>query len=65
MNLRNKLLLSYLVFVAALFVPGGWSVLHLRALGAVSQRIPSNNYDSVIAAQDMKESLERHDSAAL
>src|SRR4029453_446206 len=29
------------------------------------RRIISNNYDSVVAAQEMKESLERQDSAAL
>lgn len=65
MNLRVKLLLSYLVFVAALITLGGWSAWRLRALGHVSQQILSNNYDSVVAAQDMKESLERVDSAAL
>ena len=65
MNLRTKLLLSYLVFVAALVVLGGWSALRLREMGSVSRRIISNNYDSVVAAQEMKESLERQDSAAL
>jgi PAS domain S-box-containing protein len=65
MSLRAKLLLGYLVFVAALVVLGGWSVWHLREMGGVSRRIISNNYDSVVAAQDMKESLERQDSAAL
>jgi len=65
MNLRNKLLLSFLIFVAALVTLGVWSAWRLRELGGVSQRIISNNYDSVVAAQDMKESLERMDSAAL
>jgi PAS domain S-box-containing protein len=65
MNLRNKLLLSFLIFIAALVALGMWSALSLRELGEVSQRIISNNYDSVVAAQDMKESLERMDSAAL
>src|SRR3982751_1386452 len=65
MNLRTKLLLGYLVFVAALVVLGGWSAWRLREMGNVSRRIISNNYDSVIAAQEMKESLERQDSAAL
>jgi two-component system, NtrC family, sensor histidine kinase KinB len=65
MSLRAKLLLGYLVFVAALVVLGGWSAWHLREMGGVSRRIISNNYDSVVAAQDMKESLERQDSAAL
>jgi PAS domain S-box-containing protein len=34
-------------------------------MGSVSRQIISNNYDSVVAAQEMKESLERQDSAAL
>src|ERR1700730_13599651 len=65
MSLRSKLLASYLIFVLALVVLGGWSALRLREMGDVSRRIIANNYDSVIAAQEMKESLERQDSAAL
>jgi NtrC-family two-component system sensor histidine kinase KinB len=65
MNLRAKLLFSYLIFVAAIVVLGGWSAWRLREMGSVSRRIISNNYDSVVAAQEMKESLERQDSAAL
>jgi nitrogen fixation/metabolism regulation signal transduction histidine kinase len=65
MNLRNKLLLSFLIFITALVALGVWSALSLRELGEVSRRIISHNYDSVVAAQDMKESLERMDSAAL
>ena len=34
-------------------------------MSAVSGRIIAENYDSVVAAQDMKESLERQDSAAV
>src|SRR6185436_15755117 len=65
MSLRAKILVSYLVFVAALVALGGWSAWRLREMGGVSRRIISNNYDSVVAAQEMKESLERQDSAAL
>src|SRR5262249_30363154 len=65
MKLRTKLLLGYMVFVAALVALGGWSAYRLREMGGVSRRILSNNYDSVVAAQEMKESLERQDSAAL
>jgi PAS domain S-box-containing protein len=65
MNLRTKLLAGYMIFVAALVVLGGWSAYRLREMGGVSRRIISNNYDSVLAAQQMKESLERQDSAAL
>jgi two-component system, NtrC family, sensor histidine kinase KinB len=65
MSLRTKLLLGYLIFVAALLSLGAWSAWRLHDMGTVSRRIISENYDSVIAAQDMKESLERQDSAAL
>jgi NtrC-family two-component system sensor histidine kinase KinB len=54
-----------MVFVVALIVLGGWSAYRLREMGGVSRRIISNNYDSVLAAQQMKESLERQDSAAV
>jgi PAS domain S-box-containing protein len=65
MSLRSKLLFGYLIFVAALVVLGAWGAWRLREMGGVSRRIISNNYDSVVAAQEMKESLERQDSAAL
>jgi two-component system, NtrC family, sensor histidine kinase KinB len=65
MSLRSKLLFGYLLFIAALVVLGSWSAWRLREMGGVSRRIISNNYDSVVAAQEMKESLERQDSAAL
>src|SRR5215470_12537248 len=65
MNLRNKLLLSFMTFIAALVAIGVWSAWRLRELGGVSQGIISHNYESVVAAQDMKESLERMDSSAL
>ena len=65
MNLRTKLLAGYLIFVTALIVLGGWSAWRLREMGDVSRRIISNNYDSVVAAQEMKESLERQDSAGV
>ncbi|MGH9871355.1 MAG: ATP-binding protein [Pyrinomonadaceae bacterium] len=65
MSLRTKLLSGYVVFIVAIIVLGGWSAWRLREMGKVSRRIISENYDSVIAAQDMKESLERQDSTAV
>jgi two-component system, NtrC family, sensor histidine kinase KinB len=65
MSLRAKLLVGYLGFVVALGVLGAWSARTLSQMSAVSGRIISENYDSVVAAQNMKESLERLDSAAL
>jgi PAS domain S-box-containing protein len=65
MKLRTKLLVGYAGFVFALGVLGTWSARTLSQMSAVSGRIIAENYDSVVAAQDMKESLERQDSAAL
>lgn len=65
MKLRTKLLLGYLGFVLALGLLGAWSASTLRRMSAVSDRIIAENYDSVIAAQQMKDSLARQDSAAL
>src|SRR5215813_8717101 len=65
MNLRAKLIASYLVFIGTLAILGGWSAYRLREMGDVSRQIIANNYDSVVAAQEMKESLERQDSAAV
>jgi signal transduction histidine kinase len=65
MSFRAKLLGTYLVFVAALAALGAWSAWRLEEAGAVSERILSENYESVVAAQTMKESLERLDSAVL
>src|SRR5262249_33162391 len=55
----------YAGFVLALGILGAWSARTLSQMSAVSGRIISENYDSVVAAQDMKESLERQDSAAV
>src|SRR4029453_18113903 len=65
MKLRTKLLVGYTGFILALGVLGAWSARTLNQMSSVSGRIIAENYDSVVAAQDMKESLERQDSAAL
>jgi PAS domain S-box-containing protein len=65
MNLRNKLLIGYLVFVAALLALGGWSVWRFRELSQLTRLIVSENYDSVVVAQEMKDSLERQDSTVI
>ena len=65
MKLRTKLLSGYIGFVMALALLGSWSARTLDQMSAVSGRIISENYDSVVAAEVMKESLERQDSAAL
>jgi signal transduction histidine kinase len=64
-SLRTRLLLGYLAFVVALAALGAWSSWQLLRLSRVPRQIIAENYDSVVAAKDMKESLERMDSAAL
>ena len=65
MTLRSRLLLGLSALVGALILLGGSSAWHLWRMSALSQRIMAENYDSVVAAQHMKESLERQDSAGL
>lgn len=64
-TLRTRLLLGLSAFVGALVLLGGWSAWHMWRMSALSERIIAENYNSVVAAQDMKESLERQDSAGL
>jgi NtrC-family two-component system sensor histidine kinase KinB len=65
MSVRARLLAGYIVLVVALAALGVWSAWRLGQLGDVAGGIISENYASVVAAQEMKESLERQDSAVL
>lgn len=65
MTLRIKLLLAQLPLALALVVVGLISASSVDALAETSARILRDNYRSVLAAQRMKESAERMDSAAL
>jgi len=65
MSLRGKLLLALVPLGLALIVVGVVAVRCVSRLGSQSKRILDDNYHSVLAAQRMKESVERMDSAAL
>ena len=65
MTLRAKLFLGSLVFTATLVAFGAWSAWHLREMGRVSRNILVSNYDSIVAAQEMRESLERQVATVL
>jgi signal transduction histidine kinase len=65
MNLYRKLLLAQAPIAAALAIVGVFSVVAVSYLGSHSQGILKDNYRSVLAAQRMKEAIEREDSAAL
>lgn len=63
-SLRYKLLLTYLFLVGALMAVSAWGIYHFVVLGRAVDRILVNNYKSILAAENMKEALERQDSAA-
>jgi PAS domain S-box-containing protein len=63
-SLRTRLLLSHLLLVGLMLVALVGAVAGFFQLGRSVDRILKDNYKSVVAAQDMKETLERIDSAA-
>ncbi|HVO95969.1 MAG TPA: ATP-binding protein [Terriglobales bacterium] len=65
MNLYRKLLLAQAPIAIALAMVGIFSVVVVSYLGSHSQTILKDNYRSVLAAQRMKEAIERMDSGAL
>ena len=65
MTLRTKLLLAQAPLALILGLLGIASIGTVSVLGRQSQRILADNYRSVLAAQRMKEALERLDSAAI
>jgi PAS domain S-box-containing protein len=65
MSLRAKLLLAQLPLAIALAIIGYIAVRSVSQLGDSAQTILKDNYASVLAAQQMKESVERLDSGAL
>jgi PAS domain S-box-containing protein len=58
-------MLGLSAFVGALILLGAWSAWHLWQMSALSERIIAENYNSVLAAEEMKESLERQGAAGL
>jgi NtrC-family two-component system sensor histidine kinase KinB len=64
-GLRTKLAVGSLGLLALLVALGVQSTIWLSRLGGSIDVILRENYQSVVACQDMKESLERMDSGAL
>ena len=62
-SLRTQLLTSHLALVGLMAVLMLGAVFNFFRLGRSIDRILKDNYKSVVAAQTMKESLERQDSA--
>jgi NtrC-family two-component system sensor histidine kinase KinB len=65
MTLRSKLLLAQTPLVLALALMGVVAGAVIASLGRASEDILEDNYRSVLAAQRMKEALERMNSGAL
>lgn len=63
-SLRVQLIVSHLVLVLLMVVVMAGAIVNFFSLGKSIDRIFRNNYKSVIAAQRMKDALERIDSSA-
>src|SRR5580658_10992060 len=63
-NIKIQLLVSHMVLVALMLVVMVGAVFNFSMLGGSIGKILKDNYASVRAAQEMKETLERQDSAA-
>lgn len=64
-SLRKKIFLGYgifLILIVVIFVP---ALVHLLAPGRASEAILSENYKSILAAENMIGAMERQDSAVL
>jgi signal transduction histidine kinase len=64
-SLRGKLALSYTLLIVIILAVSGWAIYHLVHLGRSVDVILVNNYKSILAAENMKEALERIDSSAM
>lgn len=64
-SLRSKLAFSYGLLIAIILAVSLWGVYNFVRLGHAVEIILLNNHKSIIAAENMKEALERQDSAAL
>ena len=65
MKLKYKILLGYGFSLTLILAIGGWGIGNLRRLGRASEAILQENYNSIRAAENTIEALERQDSAIL
>ena len=64
-SLRQKLAFSYGLLIIIILALGVSGLYHFVRLGRAVDTILVNNYKSILAAENMKEALERQDSAAM
>jgi NtrC-family two-component system sensor histidine kinase KinB len=65
MKLRTKILGGYGLILVFLILVWAWAVIHLYRLGRASDAILKENFNSILAAENMIDVMERQDSAAL
>ena len=65
MKLKSKILLGYGLSLALVVLVGGWGLINLRRLGKASEAILQENYNSILAAENIIDAIERQDSAIL
>ena len=65
MTLKKKILIGYGVAFALMGLVVAWAVTNLVSLGKATDAILSENYRSIIAAENMVDALERQDSGVL
>ena len=64
-TLRKKILIGYGITLAVAMVVFVWAFVNLLRLGRASDAILSENYRSILAAENMIDAIERQDSATL
>ncbi len=65
MTIKKKILIGYGVAFALMSLVIVWAVTNLVSLGKASEAILSENYRSILAAENMVDALERQDSGVL
>lgn len=65
MTLKKKILVGYGVVFALMGLVIAWAVTNLVSLGKATDAILSENYRSILAAENMVDALERQDSGIL
>jgi NtrC-family two-component system sensor histidine kinase KinB len=64
-KLRKKVLIGYGLALCLIIVVIIWSLINMVRLGNAAEAILKENYNSILAAENMIDSLERQDSAIL
>lgn len=65
MSLKRKLGFSYGLMIVIILAVSAWSIFNAAHLGRAIDVILVNNYKSILAAENMKDALERIDSSAM